>query len=91
MLTNSGPFSKKGTHYLDGALGCECNESQPIRNDMLSNFYPEARELNLKDMESMFNDFYFDKTVDSLNLMALEASTEQLDVVPAPFNDGSAI
>ena len=44
-----------------------------------------------KDVESMFNDFYFDKTVDSLNIMALQASTEQLDIVSAPLNDGSVI
>ena len=25
-------------YYLDGALGCKCNESQPIRDDMLSDF-----------------------------------------------------
>ena len=78
-------------YYLDGALGCECNESQPIRDDMLSDFYPEAWELSPKDMESMFNDVYFDKTVDSLNLMPLQASTEQLDVVSTPLNDGSVI
>ena len=39
----------------------------------------------------MFNDFCFDKTVDSLNLMALQASTEQLDIVSTPLNDGSLI
>ena len=42
-------------------------------------------------MESVFNDFYFDKTVDSLNLMAIQASTEHLDIVSTPLNDGSAI
>ena len=79
-------------YYLDGALGCECGESQPIRDDMLSDFYPEAWELSPKDMESMFNDFYFDNTVDdSLNLMALQASTEQLDIVTTPLTDGSVI
>ena len=44
-------------YYLDGALGCECGESQPVRDDMLSDFCPEAWELSHKDMESMFNDF----------------------------------
>ena len=29
-------------YYLDGALGCKCGKSQPIREDMLSDFYPEA-------------------------------------------------
>ena len=37
-------------YYLDDALGCECNESQPIRDDMLSDFYPEEWELSPKDM-----------------------------------------
>ena len=78
-------------YYLDGALGCECHESQPIRDDMLSDFYPEAWELSPKDMESMFNNFCFDKTVDYLNLIALQASTEQLDIVSTPLNDGSVI
>ena len=36
----------------------------------------------------MFNDFYFDKTVDSLNLTNLQASTKQLNVVSIPLNDG---
>ena len=36
-------------YYLDGALDCECTESQPIRDDVLSNFYPEAWELSPKD------------------------------------------
>ena len=80
------------TYYdLDGALDCECNESQFIRDDVLSSFNPEARELSPKDMESMFNDFYFDKTVDSLSLMALQARNEQLDVVSIPLNDGPVI
>ena len=78
-------------YYLDGALGWESNGSHPIRDDVLSDFYPEAWELSPKDMKSMFNDFYFDKAVDFLNLMALKASTEQLDVVSIPLNDGSAI
>ena len=39
-------------------------------------------------MESMFNNFCFDKTVDYLNLIALQASTEQLDIVSTPLNDG---
>ena len=53
-------------HYLDGALDCECSESQPIRDDVLADFYPEAWELSPKDMEPMFNDFYFDKTAHRL-------------------------
>ena len=36
----------------------------------------------------MFNDFYFDKTVDILNLAALQAIAEQLDIVSIPLNDG---
>ena len=78
-------------YYLDGALGCECGESQPIKDDMLSDFYLEALELSPKDMKSMFNDFCFDKIVDSLNPMALQASTDQLDIVSIPLNDGSVI
>ena len=78
-------------YYLDGALDCECNRSQPIRDDVLSNFYPEAWKLSPKDIESTFNDFYFDTTVDSLNLMALQANAEQLNVVSIPFNDGAVI
>ena len=39
----------------------------------------------------MFNDFYFDKTLDSLNLMALQSSTEQLNIVSILLNDGSDI
>ena len=31
-------------YYLDGALGCECDKIQPIRDEMLSVFYPEAWE-----------------------------------------------
>ena len=29
-------------YYLDVALGYECNESQPIKDDILFDFYPEA-------------------------------------------------
>ena len=29
-------------YYLDGALDCKCSESQPIRDDVLADFYPEA-------------------------------------------------
>ena len=36
-------------YYLDDALACECDKSQPIRDDMLSDFYPEAWELSPKD------------------------------------------
>ena len=57
-------------YYLDGNLGCEHEESQPVRDDMLSDFCPKAWELSPKDMESMFNDFYFDKTADTLSLAA---------------------
>ena len=39
----------------------------------------------------MFNDFYFDKTVDSLNLMTLQASTKQLDVVSILLKDRPTI
>ena len=78
-------------YYLNGALGCECNGNQPTRDDILSDFYPEPWELSPKYMESMFNDFYFDKTVDSLNLMTLQASTKQLDVILIPLNGGSVI
>ena len=58
---------------------------------MLSDFYPKTWELSPKGIESMFNGFHFDKTVDSLNRMALQASTEQLNVVSIPLNDGSVI
>ena len=77
--------------YLDGALGWESNRRRTIRDDVLPNFYPEAWELSPKDIEPIFNDFYFDKTVDSLNRMVLQASTEQLDVVSIPLNDGCPI
>ena len=40
----------------------------------------------------MFTGFYFDKTVDSLNLITLQASTKQLNVVSIPLiNDGAII
>ena len=29
-------------YYPNGALDCECNSRQPIRDDVFSNFYPEA-------------------------------------------------
>ena len=58
---------------------------------MLYDFYPEAWELSPNDMEFMFNDFYFDKSVDSLNPMAVQASTEKLNVVSIRLNDGSAM
>ena len=45
-------------YYLNGALGCKYDESRPIRDDMLSGFYPEAWELSPKDMESIFNGFF---------------------------------
>ena len=65
--------------------------SQPVKDDELSDFYPEAWELSPEDVESMFNDFYFDKTVNSLNLAAFQASTKQLDIVSIPLDDESAI
>ena len=78
-------------YYLDGTLDCEQEESPPVRDDMLSDFCPKAWELSPKDMESMFNDFYFDKTADTLSLAAFQAGAEQLDIIPIPLNDGSAI
>ena len=47
--------------------------------------------IKASDMEFMFNDFYFDKSVDSLNPMAVQASTEKLNVVSIRLNDGSAM
>ena len=39
---------------------------------------------------SMFNEFYFDKTVDAPSLAAFQASAEQLDVISVPLSNGSA-
>ena len=77
-------------YYLDGARDCKHNESQSVRNDALSDFCPEAWKLSPKNMESMFNDFYFNKTVDALSLAAFQASAEQIDVISIPLNNGSA-
>ena len=77
-------------YCLDGAPDCGHNESQSVRNDALSDFCPETWELSPKNMESMFNEFYFDKTVDALSLAAFQASAEQLDVISVPLNNGSA-
>ena len=78
-------------YYLNGALGYESNESQPVKDDELSDLCPKAWESSPEDVESVFNTFYFDKTVNSLNLAAFQASTKQLDIVSIPLDDESAI
>ena len=42
-------------------------------------------------MEFIFNDYYFDKTADSLHLATFQASTDQLNIISIPFDDGSVI
>ena len=37
-------------------------------------------------MESMFHDYYFDRTIESLNLIALQDNTEHLNTVSNPLS-----
>ena len=59
-----------------GASGWNDNSSpltQPVRDNKLSDFSPEAWKLGPRDMESMFIDYFHDEATDAIEMAAFEA------------------
>lgn len=61
--------------------------TQPVRDDKLSDFSPDAWKLSPRDMESMFIDYYHDKAADTVEVAAFQARHNQFNAMTDPLND----
>ena len=64
--------------------------TQPVRDDKLSDFSPDAWKLSPRDMESMFIDYFHDEADDAIEMSAFKARHSQFNAMTDPLNDESA-
>ena len=62
---------------------------QPVRDDKLLDFSPDAWKLSPRDMESMSVDYFHDEAANVIEMAAFQARHNQFNAMAEPLNDAS--